>query len=148
MKNIIKNCLNGDITVYEYFIYASQGLRLNDNTLLFSNDIVQVEGNVDYSKMTDREIDDYDNKLYLSIPHDMIKIKNVKVDEIINKIKDCHTILFILTNNKYENNDFKLFKKSLNDIEININTTLSLNLFDTSNFIILTWTDFKECGYI
>ena len=148
MKNIIENCLNGNITVYEYFIYALQGLKLDNNTTLFSDKPLQIESNVDYSKMTDREIDDYDNKLYLSIPHNRIKIKTVKISEIIDKIKDCHTILFILINDIYENNGFKLFKKSINDIEVIINTTSNLNLFDTSNFIILTWTDFKECGYI
>jgi len=63
MKNIIENCLNGNITVYEYFVYASQSLKLSNNTFLFSDKPVQIEGNIDYSKMTDGEIDDYDNKL-------------------------------------------------------------------------------------
>ena len=157
MKNIsysaiqnIENCLNGNITVYEYTIQTS-GLKLIDGNKtieLFTNDKIYVEGNVDYSKMTDEEIDEYDNKLYLSTPHDTIIINTVNKNEIIQKIKDCHTILFILVNDECIIDKFKLYKKSMQDMIIKINTTSNLNLFNKNEFVILTWTDFKKYNYI
>jgi len=150
MKNIsysiIQNCLNGNITVYEYTIQTS-GFG-NKTIELFTNDKIYVEGNIDYSKMTDEEIDEYDNKLYLSTPHDLIIINTVNKNEIIQKIKDCHTILFILVNNECIIDKFKLYKKSMQDTIIKINTTSNLNLFNKNEFIILTWTDFKKYNYI
>ena len=151
--SIIKDCLNNKITVYEYSISQLNGFKIGNNSILLSSGTVMVEGDVDYSKMTDEEIDEYDNKLYLSIPHDAINIKSVKVEDIIQKIKDCHTILFILTNETYINHDLNnkdliLKRKDNIDTNLKIKTEKNLDLFDTSEFIILTWTDFHKYGYI
>ena len=128
------------------------GIQLSNNTTLFTNGPIQVEGNVDYSKMTDEEIDEYDNKLYLSLPHNQIIIKSVNPNEIIQKINECHTILFITANEfyKFEVDDsiYTLYRKSSNNINIQIETNDKLDLFDKSKFIILTWTDFKKYGYL
>lgn len=153
MKNIINQCLHNEITVYEYSInIKNTGIKLSSNTMLFSNNIISVEGNVDYSKMTDEEIDEYDNKLYLSTLHNNINIKSINNNEIIRKIEECHTILFIINKPIYKfeiNNEvYTLLKKSENDVNLSIETNNNLDLFDKSKFIILTWTDFKKNGYI
>jgi len=156
MFKLIQNCLEGKITVYEYMIKSSN-LKLSNNvTLLSSNDTyVVIESNIDYSHMTDEEIDEYDNKLYLSVPHDTILIKSVNTDEIIEKINNCNTILFVLVNDYYdcnilikkENDNYDkniLLKKSLIDVNLKLYTTENLDLFDIDNFIILTWTNFHK----
>lgn len=152
MENIIKQCLNNEITAYEYSISMNAGIKLSSNSVLFTNSPVKVEGDVDYSKMTDEEIDEYDNKLYLSTPHNQINIKSVSNKDIIQKINECRTILFIIVKPKYkfEINDevYTLLKKSENDINLSIETNNNLDLFDKSKFIILTWTDFKKHGYL
>ena len=152
MENIIKQCLNNEITVYEYSISMNAGIKLSSNSILFTNGPVKVEGDVDYSKMTDEEIDEYDNKLYLSTPHNKINIKSINSDDIIQKINECHTILFIIVKPKYkfeiDNKVYTLLKKSENNVNLSIETNNNLDLFNKSKFIILTWTDFKKHGYL
>ena len=145
-ENIIKDALNGNITVYEYII-LTKGLLNN------SPKIIQVEGKVDYSKMTDEEIDEYDNKLYLSIPHDTINIETVDKDDIIDKIKACHTILFCLVDDIYTIDLDKSFivdiaKSRSKYMLINLQTTENLDLMNSNKFKILTWTDFHKYGYL
>ena len=145
-EQIIEDALNGNIIVYEYTISTK---KLANN----SPKIIQVEGKVDYSKMTDEEIDEYDNKLYLSIPHDTINIETVNKDDIIDKIKACHTILFCLVNDKYTIDLDKSFIVDISKLKsnytlINLQITENLDLMNTDKFKILTWTDFHKCGYL
>ena len=142
-KDLINEALFGELTVYEYIIHKTSDIQ----------GILRIESVVNYKKMTDEQIDDYDNKLYLSYPHTGISISSVNKDEIIDKISECNTILFCLVKDIYtidldKNFIVDLGKYTKNKISIYLDTDKNLNLFDENNFKILTWTDFYKCGYV